>query len=133
MIGRSPAVVWQYLSGHREMGEQLARHIERKLSLPKGWMDDSDNCVRDEPMPQLTLSALLDNVVTRISEDGECAMDDAISLIDLYLRETDANHRAKLGRILDDLARSLPPPIAARKTTSEASRDPKRLDSSRKK
>jgi len=109
MIGRSPAVVWQYLSGHREMGEQLARHIERKLSLPKGWMDETDMSVRDDPTPIRTLSTLLDNVVARISGDGECAIDDAVSLIDLYLHETDATRRAKLGGLLDDLAASAPP------------------------
>jgi hypothetical protein len=46
-IDRTPAVVWQYLSGHREMGEKLARHIERRLRLPAGWMDDSGKASAD--------------------------------------------------------------------------------------
>lgn len=39
MIHRKPTVVWQYLSGYREMGEKFARHIEQCLHLPHGWMD----------------------------------------------------------------------------------------------
>lgn len=38
-IKRAPSVVWQYLSGHRDMGEKFAQHIERCARLPKGWMD----------------------------------------------------------------------------------------------
>ncbi|WP_417315653.1 S24 family peptidase [Cycloclasticus pugetii] len=38
-IGKSPALVWQYLSGHRMIGEKFAREVERKIILPKGWMD----------------------------------------------------------------------------------------------
>ena len=38
-IGKSPSLVWQYLSGHRGIGEKFAREVERKLILPKGWMD----------------------------------------------------------------------------------------------
>lgn len=39
-IKRSPNLVWQYLNGHRVMGEKFARHIERTLRLPKGWLDE---------------------------------------------------------------------------------------------
>jgi len=39
MISRTPSVVWQYLNGHRVLGEKLARHIEERLRLPPGWLD----------------------------------------------------------------------------------------------
>lgn len=48
-IGRSPSVIWQYLSGHRRMGEDFARHIERRLGLPRGWMDDGQLQSAEEP------------------------------------------------------------------------------------
>lgn len=38
-LGRSPSLVWQYLSGHREIGEKFARHVERCLGLPRFWLD----------------------------------------------------------------------------------------------
>jgi SOS-response transcriptional repressor LexA len=40
-INRSPNVVWQYLSGHRVIGEKFARHVESCLGLPRGWLDDA--------------------------------------------------------------------------------------------
>lgn len=39
MIGKSPSLVWQYLSGHRQIGEKFAREVERKIILPRGWLD----------------------------------------------------------------------------------------------
>ena len=45
-IGRSPSLVWQYLSGHREIGEKFARHVERCLGLPRFWLDREQE--RDE-------------------------------------------------------------------------------------
>lgn len=38
-IGRSPAVVWQWLNGHRNIGEKVARDIERKLRMTEGELD----------------------------------------------------------------------------------------------
>lgn len=40
-INRSPSLVWQCLSGHRNIGEKLARDIESKLRLKRGWLDDA--------------------------------------------------------------------------------------------
>ena len=42
ILDRSPAVVWQYMTGHRNMGENFARHIEKQLALPANWMDATD-------------------------------------------------------------------------------------------
>jgi phage repressor protein C with HTH and peptisase S24 domain len=39
-IGRSASSVWQWLNGHRNVGEKVAREIERKLRLPRGYLDD---------------------------------------------------------------------------------------------
>jgi hypothetical protein len=102
MIGRSPALVWQYVSQHREIGEKFARHVEAKLSLPKGWMDDLSSGPAPAAPPRL--STLLDRIAERISEDGTREIDDALGLIELFMRETDQVKRAKLARILDDLA-----------------------------
>lgn len=38
-IGKSPSLIWQYLNGHRSIGEKFAREVERKVILPRGWMD----------------------------------------------------------------------------------------------
>lgn len=38
-IGRAPTQIWQYLNGRRELGEAMARHIETRLRLPRGWFD----------------------------------------------------------------------------------------------
>lgn len=58
MIKRSPSVVWQYLSGHREMGEKLARHIESVLRLPSGWMDtDASESAAAPPTPTPSASS----------------------------------------------------------------------------
>ncbi len=38
-LGKSPSLIWQYLSGHRMIGEKFARELEQKVVLPKGWMD----------------------------------------------------------------------------------------------
>lgn len=47
-IGRSPSSVWQWLSGHRNVGEKVAREIERKLRLPSGYLDhDPDRLARN--------------------------------------------------------------------------------------
>jgi hypothetical protein len=102
MIGRSPALVWQYVSRHREIGEKFARHVEAKLSLPKGWMDDLSSGPAPAAPPRL--STLLDRIAERISEDGTREIDDALGLIELFMRETDQAKRAKLAKILDDLA-----------------------------
>lgn len=114
MIGRSPQVVWQYASGHRKMGEQFARHVERKLSLPAGYMDDHQETApttggTTAPTADITLTALLDQVVAQFSVDHGTEIDDAVALIDLYLRATEPERKAKLGRILNDLARPIHP------------------------
>ena len=38
-VGKSPSLVWQYLNGHRQIGEKFAREVERKLLLPTGFLD----------------------------------------------------------------------------------------------
>jgi hypothetical protein len=40
-IDRSPSLVWQCLNGHRPIGEKLARTIEGKLRLKRGWLDSN--------------------------------------------------------------------------------------------
>ena len=56
-VSRQPSVIWQYLTERRQMGEKMARHIERKLRLPVGWLDDY--CV-DAPMPLAHAASLSD-------------------------------------------------------------------------
>lgn len=38
-IERDDAYVWQLVHGKRGVGERIARHIERKLGLPRGELD----------------------------------------------------------------------------------------------
>lgn len=42
-IGRSPAQIHQWLSGHRMIGNGGVRLIEMALGLPMGWMDTQDD------------------------------------------------------------------------------------------
>lgn len=42
LIGRSDAVVYQLRSGHRLLGDALARHIEICCGLPQGWLDTDE-------------------------------------------------------------------------------------------
>jgi len=41
-IKRSPSQVHQWVSGHRNLGEAGARHIEMTLGLPQGYFDHKD-------------------------------------------------------------------------------------------
>lgn len=41
-IDRSPAQVSQWLSGHRSIGDGVARHIELSLDLPSGYFDGEE-------------------------------------------------------------------------------------------
>lgn len=43
LIHRSDAVVHQLRSGHRSLGDALARHIEIACGLPQGWFDTDDD------------------------------------------------------------------------------------------
>jgi hypothetical protein len=38
-IDRKPAQLYQWVHGLRDIGHEMARHIEKKLSLPFGFMD----------------------------------------------------------------------------------------------
>lgn len=38
-VKKSPSQIWQYLNGHREMGEKFARSVEQALRLPAGYLD----------------------------------------------------------------------------------------------
>lgn len=53
-IGKSPALIWQYLSGHRTIGEKFAREVERKVVLPRGWLDG----LSDKPAPKSSAGEL---------------------------------------------------------------------------
>lgn len=39
-IRRAPALIYQYLTERREIGEKFARHVEQALRLPARWFDD---------------------------------------------------------------------------------------------
>lgn len=47
-VGKSPSLVWQYLNGHRQIGEKFARDVERKLRLPTGYLDGSPVAQKQE-------------------------------------------------------------------------------------
>lgn len=50
-IGRSPSSVWQWLSGHRNVGEKAARDIERRLRIIPGTLDGFVSEVREAVAP----------------------------------------------------------------------------------
>lgn len=65
MIETSPAYVSQMNTGHRKIGNDLARRIEKNLSLPQNWMDQDHGDVIDvrlltpkPPTPPKTLALL---------------------------------------------------------------------------
>lgn len=41
-VGKAPSVIWQLVSGHRNLGEKLAREFETKLALGRGYFDGRD-------------------------------------------------------------------------------------------
>lgn len=43
VLGKSPAQVHQWIKGHRNIGDGVARHIETTLKLPIGWLDGRIN------------------------------------------------------------------------------------------
>lgn len=54
-VGKSPSLIWQYLNGHRQIGERFAREIERKLRLQNGWLDGLERLnVEDRQQPYPT-------------------------------------------------------------------------------
>lgn len=42
-IGRPPSLISQIATGHRGMGEDLAREIEQQVNKPPGWMDGKED------------------------------------------------------------------------------------------
>lgn len=73
-IGRAPSQVWQYLSGHRALGEAMARHIETRLRLPRGWLDQGvDSPVLSRLRPSATAPApqAKARIVHLVAEQGD--------------------------------------------------------------
>jgi len=109
-INRSPSLVWQCLSGHRNIGEKLAREIESKLRLKKGWLDtDSNNFdpsgkppepVSDNPPAKVPpeFSALLSKATPRsykqLMQIAEAAADGRLTDADINLLTQIANRIA---------------------------------------
>lgn len=61
-----PPFINHLLSGHRGMGEEVARKYERKLALPAYWFDAG---VEDDDNPRSELHALLDLVPADETEE----------------------------------------------------------------
>lgn len=73
-----PTFINHLLTGHRGMGEEVARKYERKLSLPAYWFDAD---AEDENNPRNELHALLDLV----SEDD---IDELKVLLEMTVRRS---------------------------------------------
>ena len=72
-IGKSPAQISQWLSGYRSINEDTARHIERRLYKPVGWMDQSPSAPHmQEPTPIAVLRPAWP--FSRLSEREVCAL-----------------------------------------------------------
>lgn len=42
-VGKTPSQISQIMTGHRGLGEDLAREIERATGKPRGWLDGVDD------------------------------------------------------------------------------------------
>jgi len=51
LSGQSAAYLRQCRTGHRNIGEKLARSIESELGLPPGWMDHLDDSSPSDHVP----------------------------------------------------------------------------------
>lgn len=78
-IGRSPAQINQWLTGHRQIGDAGARTIELALNLPPGYFDI--------PMTYAKRGAALATVMEEPGEDW------IINQVVTMMRETDAGGR----------------------------------------
>lgn len=81
-IGKSPAQVNQWLTGHRALGDAGARNIEMKLGLGLGYFDgatptkttadlspsDKQTLANAQYLPPDALSALIDDVRLQVEE-----------------------------------------------------------------
>jgi len=65
-IGRSPSLVWQWLNGHRSLGEKAARDIERRLRMLEGALDREKragfNLVSDDERPDGSREAHVEEI-----------------------------------------------------------------------
>lgn len=102
LIGRSDAVVYQLRSGHRLLGDALARHIEICCSLPQGWFDTDDAAVPVEggapDIPPITtaLPVVLDAIAA-------CPHRDELRTLLALLVDHDAPaYRQRLAELLGD-------------------------------
>jgi len=100
LIGRSDAVVYQLRSGHRLLGDALARHIEICCSLPQGWFDTDDAAppveggAPDIPPISTALPVFLDAL-------RACPHKEELRVLLPLLLETDAPpYRARLLQLL---------------------------------
>jgi hypothetical protein len=116
MVHRTPPVIWQYLSGHREMGEKFARHIERCLRLPTGWMDQANDTpasaandpAADAPSHPLSPAALIDDLLVVTGTVSADARDDLLLLLTRYIKTDDQDRKEKIARMLNDLSPAVP-------------------------
>lgn len=53
-LERSPGQVSHLVTGVKNIGERLAEHIERKLGLPRGWLDAGDAGAPDRGQARLS-------------------------------------------------------------------------------
>lgn len=100
LIGRSDAVVYQLRSGHRLLGDALARHIEICCGLPQGWLDTDEavppegGSAFDSPPIRSALPVVLDAIAA-------CPHKEELRVLLPLLLETDAPpYRARLLQLL---------------------------------
>lgn len=108
-IGRPRPNISGLLSGTRAIGEKLARDIEMRLSLPRGWLDQAgggEDVTLSPALPprQLTVSELLDSLKSEVGELPEpirrAASDMMIEYIKTLDEETGKQLAAAIERII---------------------------------
>lgn len=92
LVATSPPVFNQYMTGHRQIGDRMARKVEQHLKLPLGWMDqrnsedwdlaNSDYFVRRQPKTRAgsALAASIDSL------SDESAIHQVTTLVEYLLK-----------------------------------------------
>ena len=71
-IEKSPAQVYQWLSGYRSIGDGMAHHIETKLSLGAGWLDGKEPAAQHITQAiQLVRDPILDDLAVLEKHEAE--------------------------------------------------------------
>ena len=98
LLNKQPAQISHWFTGHRPIGEKVARDIEMAMQLPRGWLDDDaidTVAIKDEePRAACVVHTIDDAIDTITNAINQLKPEDraAISaLLGLYAKDPASN------------------------------------------